>query len=215
MLLTKRIVSFLLWFALIYGLLTGLWFSWGEYYAKGFIIAGDTVFSSFGSKGIVRFFSFQSKTPQTEYHDVTILLANQETVDTPQNGKKVPVQWLFISSRDIGYTSTILLIALILATPIRWLRKGWSLLGGMILIHVFIAFKLTILLLLVFSTSEQVAVMSLSSFWQSVLKATYEIFIANLSVSYVVPVFIWILVTFRRSDWQRLEQMWQKNAALE
>jgi len=206
--LIKFIFWFLLRFVLVYGLLNALWFSVDKFYAKNFITAGNMVFSSFGSKGEVRFFAFQS--PKSPHRDIAILLVNRETVDSDKlDEKEIPVHWFIISSRDMGYTLTILLIALILATPIRWKRKGWTLLWGMIFVHVFLVFKLTILFLFSFSNGEPPAVMAFSPFWQSILNVTHEIVMVNIGFFYIALV-IWILVTFRRSDWRMLEQMLPK-----
>ncbi len=209
----KRILGFLSIFALVYGLFIGLWFSWGDFYVKAFMAAGNAMFGSFGSsKGVVHFLSEEAvlrlkiRAPQlyNEYRDVTLVLVNQEALDAKEidHKKKVPLTVIAISSRDTGYISAVLLIALALATPIGWMRKGLTLLWGIIFVHLFIIFKVAILLLFIFCNNERLAVMFVSPFWQSVLDAAHEIFVGNMGVSYVVPVFIWILVAFRRSDWR-------------
>jgi hypothetical protein len=116
-----------------------------------------------------------------------------------------------ISSQLAGYTLTILVITLILATPIiSWKRKGWALLWGVILVHVFIIFRMTIGLLFFFSLHQELAVVMFSPFWQNVLNRIYEVLIPNFGIIYTVPVFIWILVTFRRSDWLQLASVGER-----
>jgi len=99
------------------------------------------------------------------------------------------------------------MLALILATPITWKRKGWSVLWGMMLVHVFFVFSQIILILFFFSYHQEQLVVTFSPFWQDVLSATVNIVIGDIWTLYVVPILIWILVTFRRSDWRMLEQM--------
>jgi len=99
------------------------------------------------------------------------------------------------SSRS-AYWPTAMLIALVLATPLSWSRKGWALLWGLTLIHVFIALRLTLTLLGGgFAVPEKAyALFHPAAFWQRVLTGGQNVLADNPTVSFVVPVFIWFLV---------------------
>ncbi len=200
--ITKFIFGFLLRFVLVYGLLTALWFSGGEYYAKA-LTAGGNLISSFWSQPTLRFQQIQPQHPlalalaqQAGTREIEILWVKEKTE-----------QWILIISSADGYIPTALVLALILATPITWKRKGRSVLWGMMLVHVFFVFSQIILILFFFSYHQEQLVVTFSPFWQAVLSATVNIVIGDIWTLYVVPILIWILVTFRRSDWRMVEQM--------
>lgn len=212
-LIAKLVLGFLLRFILIYGLFIILWFNWGEFYAEFFRESGNRLFGSYGSQGIVRFRPYQP-TNNRSVSDTKVIIANRATNQKTLNIKGhlfTQSKSINMSSRHVGYASTVLLLTLILATPIAWKRKGWVLLWGMILIHVFIVLRLTIGLLFLFSHNFQLAVISFSPFWHNVLRVSSEIFIIHLEMNYIVPITLWILVTFRRSDWQILVHKLQAN----
>ena len=117
--------------------------------------------------------------------------------------KMIPVGYIKHNSHRSGYICTTFLIALILATPVGWRRRGWALLYGMLLIHVLIALKVGILLLYGFN-KEPFSVIVLSPFWSRALSLAYHVFIPNLTFSLIVSVFIWFLVSFRREEWAKL-----------
>jgi hypothetical protein len=111
--------------------------------------------------------------------------------------RRVPafIGQLRTSSRS-AYWPTAMLIALLLATPLSWSRKGWALLWGLLLIHAFIALRLTLTLLAGgFAVPDKAyALFHPGAFWQRVLTGGQNVLSDNPTVSFVVPVFIWFLV---------------------
>lgn len=99
------------------------------------------------------------------------------------------------SSRS-AYWPTAMLIALVLATPLSWSRRGWALLWGLLLTHVFIALRLTLTLAAGgFAVPDKVyALFHPGAFWQRILTGGQNVLSDNPTVSFVVPVFIWFLV---------------------
>jgi hypothetical protein len=102
-----------------------------------------------------------------------------------------------LDTRSIGWVPTALTMALILATPIPWRRRGAALAGGLVLVHCFILFSLQAW---IWDNSSDVSLMRLSGFWQEVAGELDYALINQLGASFSVPVVIWILVTFRRQD---------------
>jgi hypothetical protein len=104
---------------------------------------------------------------------------------------------------------TAFLIALILATPIPLSRKAWALFLGMILIHVFIASQLALRLFHAFN-NEPLSVFTLNPFYGRVLSMANQAFAVNATFGFVVCVFIWILVSFRRRDWAMIQELYAR-----
>ena len=171
------------------------WPGFGKAYSKFYLAGASALFKSFGSKGGVRF----SQSDDAEY-DINVDLYNLDQVD--KNGHVTIFQTRHTSRRD-GYMYMTFMTALILATPISWRRKGLALLWGLILIHGFIVLKLAIRLLHAF-TIDPLSLFALSPFWMQMLNIVHQEFIVNVNFGFVVSIFIWILVSFRREDWAKI-----------
>ena len=102
-------------------------------------------------------------------------------------------------SRDAGYGPAVLITALILATPIPWRRRCVALCWGIPLVHGFAALQFALTLLLI-GTQSGVSLYVLSPFWHKALAVSVAIS-QNRTTWLVAPIPIWILVSFRRSDW--------------
>jgi len=192
----KQVIRFFCVFIVIYGLLMFPWPGLGAAYSKIYRAGAAFLFKSFGSKGTVRF-----EEPSEDEYDTKIVFYSRDQVNPA--GKMVPIGFINHNSRRSGYIYVAFLIALILATPISWNRKGWALLWGMILIHCFIVLSLAIWILYGFN-KEPLSLVLLSPFWKQVLLLTIDVFVRNLTFGFIVCVFIWILVSFRREDWTRI-----------
>jgi len=193
---TKQVIGFFCIFVLVYCLLMFPWPGLRAAYSKLYRTGAAFLFKSFGSKGVIVF----EKLNAGEF-DTKIVFYSRDQVGS--DGKMVPVAFIQHNSRRSGYIYVAFLSALILATPISWRRKGWALLWGMILIHIFIIFNLAVWLLYGFN-KEPLSLIVLGPFCQRVLLGAIDVFIRNLTFGLVVCVFIWILVSFRREDWSRI-----------
>ena len=98
-----------------------------------------------------------------------------------------------------GYLPTVEVVALILATPIPWRRRWKALLWGLLGAHVFVAARVGITLLFATSLLRMGFFADVSPFWPKAMAVTYDVCM-SLAASWVVPIFIWILATFRRAD---------------
>lgn len=132
--------------------------------------------------------------------DVLMVYQNQRTV-----GK---LGFVRTSSRNNGYWPTVFLVALILAKRMRWSRRGWALLWGLILVHGFIAFRLSINMLATgFAVpGKSYALFEPNEFWLTTLRRADEVFVQNPTVSFVVAAFIWLVVAFTKQDWVAIFQ---------
>lgn len=189
----RQVIRFLCLFLLVYGLLMAPWPGLKAAYLELYKVGAVLVFKSFESIGVVRL-----DEPTDAKYDMKIVFYDRDQIGP--DGKMVHLAFMHHSSRRTGYIFIAFLTALILATPIGWRRRGWALLWGMILLHGFIIFILAAWILRGFN-SEAVSLLVLSPFWQRVLLLTVYVFVHNLTFGFVVCVFIWILVSFRREDW--------------
>jgi|SRR3972149_774246 len=185
----RRIAGFFCRLFLIYGFLVAPWPGINAGYAALFSAGGNQVFRSIVPGGSVR---FHPVPPPAGKFDTHVHLANLRSGGT---------MMYKISSRDPAYLQTTLLTSLVLATPLPWRRRLWALLLGMILVNVAIVCKLLVTVLHGFS-STRVALLDPSPPWDKVLAVAYDFAVGDVVMLLMLPVFIWILVCFRQSDWR-------------
>ena len=189
---TKPIARAVVQFAIIFGLLSVPWPRFQEAYSKAFRWAGEAAFKDFGPRGVVEFLPLDkpNRTADTE-------------ITTGVKGER-RIGYSDISPRLLGYLPCIEVIALILASSVAWRRRLISLCVGVALIHAFIYLRLALLIFIWYSNKTP---------WQqyhpgpntlTVLKHINEVVNISLTAGFVVPVLIWIAVTFRYSDWERI-----------
>lgn len=134
----------------------------------------------------------------TDVMDTLMMLKNRQT--------PAAAGFLRTSSRPMGYWPTAFLFCLILAKPLPLGRKGWAMFWGMVLMHLFIAFRIS---LDVIAGGFGVAgkpfqLIHVSEFWQSALARAKDVFVDNPTTSFVVPILIFFIVAFTRQDWATL-----------
>ncbi|MGD0785013.1 MAG: hypothetical protein ABR969_04295 [Sedimentisphaerales bacterium] len=199
----KPAIKFLCLFVLIYGLLMTAWPAVGDVYSKFYRAGGKFLFGSFGRGGIVRF-----SQPEDSKDDICIDAFNRYHVD--KNGKISGAQFRY-NIRYSDYMHIAFLTALIAATPLPLRRRGWAIVWGLILMQVFVVFKVIFIVLELFSR-KLVSLLILNSFWKTVVVTTNQILVRDLTTGFIIAFFIWVLVSFRREDWQRLrcrEEIWE------
>jgi len=187
------VIGFLFRFVLIFGLLIAPWPGWNELYGHYFRGLGQMAFSRDEGKRVVLFAPYEGQAAASSL-DTRLTLGNRDLLD---GGGKGLVKRTELDTRSIGWVPTALTMALIMATPIPWRRRGLALLGGLILVHGFILFSLQTW---IWDNSPDLSLMTLSTFWKEVADEFDYTLINQLGASFSVPVLIWILVTFRRQD---------------
>jgi len=191
----KGVVRFFCLFLLAFGLLMVPWPRLGRAYTRFYSAGAALLFGSFGATGSVTF----EPSSNSEYY-MNITLYNRAR---PGPGGGIATIQTRHNSRHAGYMYAAFLAALILATPIRWRRKGWALLWAMFLIHGFVALQLALRIYHAFS-NKALSMFELSPFCNRILSITHQVFAVNVTFGFVVCVFIWILVCFRRRDWANI-----------
>lgn len=196
-LLSNPAIGFLGRFVLIYGLLILPWPGWNDLYGHYFRTLGRMAFSRENDRRII-LFDVQHVEHDFSTLDSEMIMGNRDTVDSSGQGLSSTID---LDTRSIGWIPTALTIALILATPVPWHRRGWALLWGLLLVHGFILFSLQTW---IWDASPGISLSTLSPFWQGIADDLEYTFVTQLGASFSVPVLIWILVTFRLEDARRL-----------
>jgi len=159
-------------------------------YSHLFCVGGNLLFGSFGPGGEVR---FKPPTAIEPAQRCGITLINRpagkgadETIDT----------------RFRGYAPTAVLAALVLATPIPWRRRVRALFWGLLLVQGFVAVRVALTLIGLFSNNDDLAIFHLSLFWKGAVNLSLAALVAAPPSVFVVPMLLWVLVAFRRGDWE-------------
>ncbi len=214
----RRLLRFFALAALFFALLMAPWPGLERGYSHLFRRGGDVVFSSrfwFWPQARVRFLDLSAPDlvsrinavipgrlpsgfeppPAQGVKDTLMVLINR---DTPASTGQ-----LRTSSRYVAFGPTAMIIALVLATPLSWRRRGWAFFWAFLLIHAFIALRLTLTLTANgFAADKLYALFHPSVFWRGMLGRVEALISDDPTVSFVVPAFIWFLVTFgSRAVW--------------
>ncbi|MBI1825905.1 MAG: hypothetical protein HY287_16235 [Planctomycetes bacterium] len=172
------------------------WWPWlGPAYRNVFSTLGVSVVGSVGESGHVRFTA-----PEKIGHESDVLLV-LENAKKPGSQGRLP-----ISSRTIGYLPTGFTLALIIATPTAWHRRLWSLFWGLVLISLFVGLNLWLQVADHFSgpASDPFFAYHPGPFWRATLTIMLKVLSKSPVTTYIAPVFIWLIVSFRREDVGRL-----------
>ncbi len=177
-------------------------------YANMFRSTVKSLYGSFkGGTGIVGV-----ETHEDEEHpnyNTRLFLLSQAAYDEATKNKvkgaqiDLPSAEIILGTTRTGYIPLGLMIALILASPITLKRKLFALGAGLIAFHIWIYTYMYIWIWFAYNQYPYLDVGTLSGFAKDVLNNLYRILIVEMGPRYIVPVFIWFLVSFRKSDWQR------------
>ena len=108
--------------------------------------------------------------------------------------------WLshrMIDSRETGFKPLAMFLALWLAMPMSWGRRGWSLVVGLLLVHAFIALRMTLGLLVMFNGTDPHCLFSLGPNTQGLLQRAFQILCTSPPTSYWIPLLIWMILCLR------------------
>lgn len=175
----------------------------GNFYSK----IGSFLFSSMGDDGVVVYEKIKGKKKFND-DDYQLFLVNkayvrqirEEAIKRGENIKqKIPGYKVGINTWQFAYLPLAFLLALVFATPIHWKRKIWGFVLAFVLMNVFLFFKLWLNILNQFQQQEWLAIGNLSVF-QKELLATFAEKLFYFGTSFILAVFIWIVVCFRIED---------------
>lgn len=187
----RRILGFALRFALVYGLLVAVWPLVRPAYRQLYCALGNALFS--GGEASTRFHSLGG----SEGLDVQLVLTKR--------GPPPVTARMQNSSRLVGYMPTVSLIALVLASPIPWRRRGRALVPGLLLVTGFVAFRMAIPIRNSFSHPDALQVHHPGRFGAWLLDVSERAFLSAPASAFVVPILLWVLVAFRRQDWELVD----------
>lgn len=196
---TRRIARFALRFALAYGLLVLAWPVVRPLYRPFYCMLGNVLFE--GGEASARFVALDT----ADDLDIQILLAKRDP--PPVTGR------MKNSSRLAGYMPTVSLVAFLLASPISWKRRRRALLLGLVLVTAFVAFRMAIPIRGNFSNPDGLQVYHPGAFGKWAHGIADRALVSAPASWFVVPLLIWILVAFRRQDWELVSEDRQTPAA--
>ena len=201
--LMKIALRFFAIFSIVYAVLIIPQMNIGEVYSRFIRTQGEMLFGDFGNKGRVEFEANPKEENKWEYRNRMLLTNRQKYEHAQKSGAgyqmaKVYLSWYF------DYLPSALLFSLIIATPIAFRRKILALIVGLTLLHLYIAFMLLVTLLFKFHSYPTLDVVSLNSFWNSIVEFIYPVVAVNPGTSVFVVITIWIMVCFRTQDLSQL-----------
>ena len=193
----KPVAAFFLKVILFYALLMIPWPGVQQGYASLFCDAGNLAFRSFGSVGRTRFRVVDQPPANKNAVDFEIKLEN---LRTRAGGTFEPDR----NTRKMGYLPAAFTVSLVLATPIPWRRRLTAIVWAMALITAFVGLQLTIRLVDAFSDPNVLNQFELGLWTKRLLGILLKVVVTSPVTAYIAPIFVWILVTFRRGDWAKL-----------
>ncbi len=105
-----------------------------------------------------------------------------------------------INTREQGYLDTILLISLVLASPVPWKRRLFSLFSGIILLSGFVMLKLWLHLLAWCEHYSFLSLLNVTEASKNLIIISHDILYPMIYPSLFFVVALWMLFTFRKDD---------------
>lgn len=181
----------------VLGVYVGLAMAWpavGTGYRAFYRGLCNTVFYSVGGRASV---TFRPMDPAGDVMDTEMVLVNKAL---PAAFGTRPV-----SARYDGYIPASLAFALILATPVSWRRRLIGLVGSMLAIHGFVLFRRWVSIVNTLSQGDAINAFYPPGWLKAAMSFLVEhVFASVVACSFVLPVFVWMIVMLRRADWERL-----------
>ena len=188
----KTVALFFARLIAIYAVLAAPWPGLARGYAAAYHAAGNAWFGSVGGSGRMVFSS--PATPEAT-HDTDLTIVNRAS---RAQGTSTH------SARITGYLPTIEAVALILATPLPWPRRWRAVLWGLLVSHGLIWLRLEIIALHWFTGPDPWCLWQPWGWVDRVLHWAFKVGVVSPTPSFVLPVLIWMGVSFRRGDLETL-----------
>lgn len=182
----KPIAGFLVCFLIVFAVLI---LPLQEAYAAYFRVSGNALFGSYSSVASVRFEPLQDDDSQL---DTKIVFTDRQSGATG---------WIGVGTRFQGYTPTAFVVALVLATPLPWSRRWRALVWSLLAISAFVALRQFIFIANVIYIDREAKV---KNTLDKVLEFAFWVGVESFAGVFVIPLGIWILVSFRRSDLEKI-----------
>jgi len=193
----RRIAAFFLKVILFYALLMVPWPGVQQGYARLFCYTGNLAFYVFGNAGRTHFRVLDPPPVNKNAVDYEIKLKN---IRTGAGGTFEQDR----STRKMGYLPAAFTVSLVLATPIPWRRRFAAMVWALTLITAFVGLQLTLRLVDAFSNPDVLNQFELGLWTKRLLGILLKVVVMSPVSAFIAPIFVWILVTFRRGDWAKL-----------
>jgi hypothetical protein len=188
------ILGFVLRFGLAAAAMLALWQFIGSAYVAAFRGFGQRLCAVW-SKGARVDFALRA---HDDNFDLDLVLYNPNLV---RPDKALAATSTPIASRHIGYTPTVLFIALVVATPVPWRRRILALGLGLPVVHLAIGMDLFTLVCLKFANAaEELRLPAYSPFQRALTSAARGLF-DHLGFSLTLVLLVWAVTMFRSGDW--------------
>ncbi|HRY33192.1 MAG TPA: hypothetical protein P5531_09530 [Bacteroidales bacterium] len=109
-----------------------------------------------------------------------------------------------VNTRYRGYLPTVLLIALVLASPVPWRRRLLALFAGFTLVTLLVLFKAWLGIVEICRENQWLDLVHYAGFSNWLFELTSRIFFQSTGTVFYFVVAIWVLVTFRKNDLQKM-----------
>ncbi len=190
----------------VYAILVFPWPGVMNAYSAVFRTVGDYTFGSpgfFGPGSMSRFHPLPVDAPHRDQGYDTDLVLKNLTLDRHRE--------ILFKSRH-AYLPTAMFLALVLATGLPWARRGKALLWGLLWMHLFLGFKMALLLADAFSGGALMT-LELSNTTKQALSLASKIISQAAAPSFIVPVIVWGLTIFRGEDLADFARGFQRKVA--
>ncbi len=193
MLNNKNFLLFLVKGLIIYGLLFVPMTFYDQVYGGFYRKVAGVFFGRFRENGFVQFREWKKP-------EVTRVYIGNYTLARPDG--TTPAASFDVNTRYMGYIPTIFLMALILASPVKWKRRLIALAVGLILVTLLIVFKQWIALLWYCEGKPWLQLTNFTETGKKILTyANTFISASSGTVLYFVGA-IWVIATFRVEDFK-------------
>ena len=166
-------------------------------YRDFLITTGNSFLGHPGKQASVKFL----ENNEEKYLDMTMYIGNSFKMETEPNA----VFWITkASTMYLSWIPLALMIALVIASPVRLLKKLIIFISGIIIVHIITYIKLLIQIYYVANTHRDLDILLLSPFWFKVNSLLLDNFVDTVQPSLVLIFIIWMLMTFTYKDYNKL-----------
>jgi|GEM_PF-2512804 len=191
----KPVLRFLVITLVAYLILIFPWPGVHDGYRAAFMTMVHGIYGHIGENGSVRC----EAVAITATADVDLYLGKR----MPEAGNRIGEAPVTINSRNLGYAPFVFFVSLILATPIPWSRKWRSVVWGLVLLSLFVVFRVGLLIAFWFGAPTEIQLYDTGAF-QGLLAKSYEFLVISPGGTFVVTALIWAVVTWRAKDIQTI-----------
>jgi hypothetical protein len=185
------IAGFLCRVVFLYAVLVAPWPGWERVGGAYFRGLADCVFGGVGTDREISFEALPERPGRAR-----AVIVNPALMD--RNGAG-PVRNLDLNLDQLAIRPLALLVALIVATPVSWRRRGWAVILGLLLLHLCL---LAFMGYCIWVESGEVHLVEFSPGGKAVAMGIEDAMLSQAVIA--LPVLLWVLVTLRQEDGSRL-----------